>query len=84
MILDSSLIAVYLIIPAVIGIMGFMFKMGIQSMLSRLDLLEQREAEKITKEEFETAVKDKLEPLKQSVSDLKHSTDRLYALLLKQ
>ena len=82
--LDSSLIVIYLAIPVIIGIMGFMFKTGITSMLNRLDALEVREQEKLTRVDFEIAMKDKLDPLKQGVEEMKEKVDKVYDILLRK
>lgn len=81
--LDSSLLAIYLVIPVIIGVMGFMFKTGIQSMLNRLEILEQRDSEKLTKQDFEIAMNDKLTPLKEDVLEVKKAVDKFYDKLLK-
>ena len=81
--LDSSLIAVYMVIPVIIGIMGFMFKTGIQSMLNRLDALEARESEKLSKVDFEIQMGNKLDPLRQDVQEIKAGIDKLYDRLIK-
>ena len=84
MTLDSSLLAIYLVIPAVIGIVSYMLKTGIQSMVNRLDTLEQRDMEKITKADFEIAMRDKLDPLKEGVQEMKEKVDKVYDILLKK
>lgn len=84
MTIDPSLIVVYLVIPVVIGAMAFMLKLGIQSMLNRLDTLEQRDSEKITKADFEIAMKDKLDPLREDVKDMKAAVDKVYDRLLNK
>lgn len=84
MTIDSSLVAIYLIIPIVIGIMGFILKTGVQSMLNRLDTLEQRDSEKLTKAEFDIRLRDNLEPLREDVKDMKVAVDKVYDRLLNQ
>lgn len=84
MTIDSSLIVVYLVIPVVIGAMAFMLKLGIQSMLNRLDTVEQRDSEKLTKADFEIAMKDKLDPLREDVKDMKAAVDKVYDRLLNK
>ena len=72
-----------MVIPVIIGIMGFMFKTGIQSMLNRLDALEARESEKLSKVDFEIQMGNKLDPLRQDVQEIKAGIDKLYDRLIK-
>jgi len=81
---DMSLITIYMAIPIIIGIMGFLFKTGISSMLNRLDALEERELDKLTKIDFEIAMRDKLDPLKEGVQEMKEKVDKVYDILLKK
>jgi hypothetical protein len=79
--MDISIII--LLAGGVLGLIGYLLKADREAQMQRINTLEQEMSKRPTEAEVRQILDDKIEPLKDSVSDMKASVDRVYYLLIQ-
>lgn len=68
-----------LVVPSVLGVVAYI----VRAQMQRLDLLEQQMPMKMTEAEVRQVLADKVDPIKESMVEIKEKVDKVIDLLLK-
>lgn len=78
--MDIFLNILYATIPLVFGTIGYLFR----TILSKIDSLDQKSQQFVTKQEVNQLINDKLEPIREDLTEIKQTLTRLYDFLLRK
>lgn len=78
--IDITLKVAYVVVPILVGLVGVYFR----NLEARISKIEEQTQIFVTKAELRQALQDKIEPIREDISEIRDKLDKLYDFLLKQ
>lgn len=82
--MDTTTLLTYIVLPGVSCLLIPLLRSLYINIDNRIKFMESRFSDKLTETEARQLISDKLEPVKESLSDIKDKIDQLTAYLLKK
>lgn len=78
--MEITLQLIYVIVPIVIGWLA----LGVKSQLTKIDNLTIKQQEFVTKDEVNSLINERLQPIKDDINEIKQTLTKLYDFLLRK